>query len=182
MSYSTDKTLLVQEAQTGDPVAIERLLLVCQIDARRYARKYCKISDVDDAVQEALITVTRKVKTLKVAAAFSSWLFMVIKRECRRLERLMFRQVPLEDEQAEQQLAARSDSVLKMDLIKALDSLPPHYLEVVLLRDFEELTVSEISVRLSESVGTVKSRLHRAREMVREYMLGPDERSKDLVL
>ena len=171
MSIAANKILLVEAAQSGDPAAIEKLLAVCQIDARRYARKYCKVTDVDDAVQEALITVTRKVKTLKVVAAFSSWLFMVIKRECRRLERMMFRHEPLEEELIEQQLAARSDSVLKLDLIRALDSLPPHYRQIVLLRDFEELTVSEIAERLSETVSTVKSRLHRAREMVREYMI-----------
>ncbi|WP_422596971.1 RNA polymerase sigma factor [Pseudomonas sp.] len=52
-----------------------------------------------------------------------------------------------------------------------MESLPAHYLEVVLLRDFEELTISEISERLQEPVGAIKSRLHRARELVREYLL-----------
>lgn len=39
--------------------------------------------------------------------------------------------------------------------------------------DFEELTIAEIAQRLGEPPGAVKSRLHRARELVREYMLGP---------
>ena len=56
---------------------------------------HCQASDVDDAVQESLLVVSRKVKALKVAAAFSSWLFTVIKRECRKLERMMFRHEPL---------------------------------------------------------------------------------------
>jgi DNA-directed RNA polymerase specialized sigma24 family protein len=54
----------------------------------------------------------------------------------------------------------------------ALESLPAHYLEVVLLRDFEELTIAEIAERLDEQPGALKSRLHRARELVREYLLG----------
>ena len=173
MTFSSDRTVLVQAAQTGDPAAIERLLAASRTDARRYAQKYCKVSDIDDAVQEALITVIRKIKALKAATAFSSWLFMIIKRECRKLERMMFKQEPLEDEIAERLLAEKPDSILRMDLIKALDSLPAHYLEVILLRDFEELTISEISDRLAESSSTIKSRLHRAREMVREYMIGP---------
>ena len=86
---------------------------------------------------------------------------------------MMFKQEPLVGEIAERLLAEKPDSILRADLIKALDSLPPHYLEVILLRDFEELTISEITERLSETNSTVKSRLHRAREMVREYMLGP---------
>ena len=166
-----DRSDLILAAQTGDAAAIEQLLAVCQADARRYARRHCHASDVDDAVQETLLTISRKVKGLKAAAAFSSWLFVVIKRECRRLERLMFRHEPLPDEIAEDKMLSRPDASLRIDLARALESLPAHYLEVVLLRDFEELTISEIAQRLGEQAGAVKSRLHRARELVREYML-----------
>ncbi len=173
MAAGLDHSNLILAAQAGDPAAISRLLAVCQADARRYARRHCHASDVDDAVQESLLTVSRKVKGLKAAAAFSSWLFTVIKRECRKLERMMFRHEPLEDEVAEQQLASRTDASLRLDLANALESLPAHYLEVVLLRDFEELTIAEIAARLGEQPGAIKSRLHRARELVREYLLGP---------
>lgn len=166
-----DRSDLILAAQTGDGASIDRLLLVCQADARRYARRHCHASDVDDAVQEALLTISRKVKALKAAAAFSSWLFVVIRRECRRLERLMFRQEPLPDEIAEDKMLSRPDTSLRVDLARALESLPAHYLEVVLLRDFEELTIGEIALRLGEQSGAVKSRLHRARALVREYML-----------
>ena len=98
---TADRSDLILAAQTGDAASIERLLTVCQADARRYARRHCHASDVDDAVQEALLTISRKVSGLRAAAAFSSWLFMVIKRECRRLERLMFRHEPLPEELAE---------------------------------------------------------------------------------
>jgi len=165
---------LILAAQTGDPAAISRLLAVCQADARRYARRHCHVSDVDDAVQESLLIISRKVTSLKAAVAFSSWLFTVIKRECRKLERMMFKHEPLEDEVAEQQLACRTDEALRIDLAHALESLPAHYLEVVLLRDFEELTIAEIAERLGEQPGAIKSRLHRARELVREYLLSPD--------
>ena len=162
---------LILAARTGDPAAIARLLAVCQPDARRYARRHCHASDIDDAVQESLLVVTRKVGGLKAAAAFSSWLFVVIRRECRRLQRAMFRHEPLDQELAERQLDARSDVALRIDLAHALESLPAHYLEVVLLRDFEELTIAEIAQRLDEPAGAVKSRLHRARELVREFLV-----------
>lgn len=168
-----DRDSLIMAAQTGDAMAISRLLAVCQADARRYAYRHCHASDVDDAVQESLLVVSRKVKGLKAAAAFSSWLFTVIKRECRKLERMMFKHDPLPDELAEEQMLCRDDIALRIDLAKALESLPAHYLEVVLLRDFEELTISEIAERLGEQQGAVKSRLHRARELVREYMVSP---------
>lgn len=168
-----ERDQLILDAQTGDSAAISRLLAVCQSDARRYAYRHCHVSDVDDAVQEALLIISRKVRGLKTAAAFSSWLFTVIKRECRKLERMMFRHDPLPDEVAEEQLLCCTDHALRIDLAHALESLPAHYLDVVLLRDFEELTIAEIAAHLGEQQGAIKSRLHRARELVREYMLGP---------
>ncbi len=169
-----DFTALIHEARCGDAMAIHALLGACQADARRYARRHCHASDVDDAVQESLLLISRKIHALRAVAAFSSWLFIVIKRECRRLSRAMFRQPPLDEDLAEQQLACRSDDELRLDLTAALESLPSHYLEVVLLRDFEELTIAEIARRLEQPAGAVKSRLHRARELVREYLICPD--------
>lgn len=168
----SDRNNLIIAAQTGDAAAVTRLLAVCQADARRYAYKHCHASDVDDAVQESLLIISRKVSGLKVVAAFSSWLFTVIKHECRKLSRAMFKHEPLPDEVAEELLLSRPSDDLRIDLAHALESLPAHYLEVVLLRDFEELTIAEIAQRLGEQPGAVKSRLHRARELVREYMLG----------
>lgn len=178
MEGGIDRSNLIFAAQSGDPAAIERLLAVCQADARRYARKHCQVSDVDDAVQESLLIVSRRVNGLKAAAAFSSWLFTVIKHECRKLARAMFRHDPLDELSVEQQLASKTDAALRIDLAAALESLPAHYLEVVLLRDFEELTIAEIAQRLHEPPGAIKSRLHRARELVREYMLSPDSLAK----
>ena len=172
-SGSADRENLIMAAQTGDLAAIGHLLAVCQADARRYARRHCQASDVDDAVQESLLIVSRKVEGLKAVAAFSSWLFTVIKRECRKLERMTFKTDELRNDDAEHQRLCKSDNDLRIDLAAALESLPAHYLEIVLLRDFEELTIAEISARLGERGGAIKSRLHRARELVREYMIGP---------
>jgi RNA polymerase sigma factor (sigma-70 family) len=164
---------LILAAQSGDTVALNRLLLVCRTDARRYARRHCAASDVDDAVQEALLILSRKVKGLKAAAAFSGWLFTIVRRECQRLSRKMFGQGVSIEDLADAQLATRSDEGLHLDLIAALESLPAHYLEVILLRDFAELTILEMAQKLGMQVPGVKSRLHRARELVREYMIGP---------
>lgn len=82
---------LIQNGQRGDPVAIHTLLGACQAEARRYAYKHCHASDIDDAVQETLLLISRIIHALRAAAAFSSWVYIVIKRECRRLSRAMFR-------------------------------------------------------------------------------------------
>lgn len=171
MNASPDIAHLIQGAKTGDASAIAQLLGACRTDARRYASRHCHASDVDDAVQESLLVVSRKVGGLQAVAAFSGWLFTVIKRECIKLARMMLRHDALDEVAAEQQLARRSDDALRVDLANALESLPAHYREVILLRDLEELTIAEIATRLEQPPGAVKSRLHRARQLVREYML-----------
>src|SRR4051794_20619221 len=74
-------------ARGGDAVAIGQLLRLAQPDIRRYAQRSCSISDVDDAVQEVLLILSRYVVTVRHAAALSAWLFRVARRECRRLAR-----------------------------------------------------------------------------------------------
>ena len=65
MRVNIDRNNLICAAQTGDAKAINSLLVVCQADVRRYARKHCHISDIDDAVQESLLIVSKKIQHLK---------------------------------------------------------------------------------------------------------------------
>ena len=67
-----ERERLILATQAGDVAAITRLLAICQADARRYARRHCHVSDVDDAVQESLLIISRKVTSLKATVAFSS--------------------------------------------------------------------------------------------------------------
>jgi RNA polymerase sigma factor (sigma-70 family) len=171
---------LVVRARGGDAAALDRLLFECRYDARRYALRHCVTSEVDDAVQEALLVVARRLRSLKTAASFAGWLFTVVRRECQRLSRRMFAHEELDDEKIADQLAARPMAELRMDLAFALESLPAHYLEMILLRDFEELTIAEICERLGLTVATAKARLRRARLLVREYLLGAEEEAPGL--
>lgn len=133
------------------------------------------MSEVDDAVQEALLIVARRLRSLKSAASFAGWLFTVVRRECRRMSRTMIAHEELDDDLIEAQLAERPMHELRRELAFALKSLPAHYLEIILLRDFEELTISKICERSGLTVATAKARLRRARVLVREYLLGEDE-------
>jgi len=170
MAPSNTHSEMIFAAQSGDVQALDRLLAACQADIRRYARRHCQAGDVDDAVQETLLVISRKVSGLKAAAAFTGWLFTVIRRECRRLSRAMLGRAEEALDAAERRVADTPDEALRLDIAAALESLPAHYLEVILLRDFEDLTIAEIAARLGESAGAVMSRLHRARALVREYL------------
>lgn len=60
---------------------------------------------------------------------------------------------------------------LRIDLSRAIQSLPDHYREVILLRDIEELSIDEIAGVLGLTRESVKARIHRARLMIREYLV-----------
>jgi RNA polymerase sigma factor (sigma-70 family) len=162
---------LLEAARTGDPAALNRLLAVCRPNVRRYAQRHCLLNDVDDAVQEALLSVSRHLGSLRVAAAFTGWLVRIVQRECRRLGRITLRYDPYDEATLEAWLGSRDDDTLRHELAQALEALPPHYREVVLLRDFEERTIAEMATALALTVPATKSRLHRARQLMREYLL-----------
>jgi len=172
MALNEQHQPVLQAAHGGDPEALAELLALCQPDIRRYAQRNCLISDVDDAVQEVLLVMSRRLSSLKVLAAFSGWLFKVVQRECRRMGRRAFNYDPYDEERAERWLASQNDASLRMEVVQALESLPHDYLQVVLLRDFEELSIAEMAQELGLTPAATKSRLHRARALAREYLVG----------
>ena len=156
---------LIAAASGGDPQAIAALLSSAQSDIRRYARRTCRTtSDVEDAVQETLIILYRRVSALRQAAAISGWLFTIVQRHCLRLAAMLIG-APLDAEASalDRRLAQTPLHDLRIDLAHAIESLPLHYRQVVLLRDVEELTIDEIAGQLETTRETVKARLHRGR-------------------
>ncbi|MEO5805700.1 sigma-70 family RNA polymerase sigma factor [Devosia sp.] len=162
---------LIALAQNGDHAAIATLLGHAQPDIRRYAKLNCRFDDIDDAVQDALLLVVRRISGLRSAAAFAGWLFAIVKRECYRLGRQsrMFGQpvahVP------EPALAQRPALELQYDLGMAIQSLPPHYRSVVLKRDMQEMSLDELAASEGITREAVKARLRRARAMIRDYLI-----------
>ena len=162
---------LIASAQGGDATALASLLAAVQPDIRRYARVSCSAADIDDAVQDALCVLHRHVGSLRAVGAFWSWTFQVVKRECIRLaKRALGRAAPIETIEDDARFASRPEHELRLDLANAIEALPGHYREVLVLRDIEELTIDEIATRLASTRETVKARLHRARALVREYL------------
>jgi RNA polymerase sigma factor (sigma-70 family) len=163
---------LIEAAQRGHPEAIAELLAVCQPDIRRFARRTCThAEDAEDAVQLALWQLYRKVGALRTAATFATWLFRIVERECYRLFRIRSRTEPFDDASVEAIAAPDVPLDLRLDLAKAIAALPVPYRTVFILRDIDEVTAPEAAAQLAISVEAVKSRLHRARAMVRERLM-----------
>jgi RNA polymerase sigma factor (sigma-70 family) len=160
---------LVQMAIAGDQAALVGLLDAAHPDIRRYARVACRANDVDDAVQEALWLLYRKVGTLRAASSLSAWLFAIVRRECLRLART-FGLAPAELHE-EASALSQTDEALRLDVAAGIQSLPEQYRTIVVMRDLEERTVDEMAEALGLSREAVKGRLHRARTLLREYLL-----------
>jgi len=163
---------LVEAAKGGDAIALDRLLAVSQPDLLRFARRTCaNAEDAEDAVQAALWQLHRRIGTLRVIAAFASWLFRIVERECRRLLGLQRQTIPLDQAPDSALRLAPVPLDLRRDLGAMIADLPDLYREVLILRDIEELTAPEAAFQLGISTEAVKSRLHRARTLLRDQLL-----------
>lgn len=162
---------LIEAARGGDEKALVSLITAAQPDVRRYAARNCRAADIDDAVQETLLLLYRRVGTLRVVTSFSAWLFAVARRACHRLLRMSVGIPDSLSDDATARLAHLRPEDLRIDLSRAIQSLPQHYREVILLRDIEELSIDEIAAVLGLTRESVKARIHRARMLIREYLI-----------
>ena len=163
---------LIEAACSGNEAAISRLLAVCQPDLKRFARRTCINSeDAEDAVQIALWRVYRKIGALRTVAAFASWLFRIVERECYRILTGRKESIPLHEADLDAVQAQMIPTDLRTDLTAAIQTLPENYRVVLILRDVDGLTAPEVAAELGVTVEAVKSRLHRARSMVREKLV-----------
>jgi len=137
--------------------------------------------DAEDVLIEALLKAYRHLDQLRDAAAFRPWLAQIAKRVCWQLKKrealLPLLQLSMLQQEGKDilkdeppldaQLAARQ---MKEFLDQAVRQLPPLYGEVYRLRDIEDMPGPEVEKRLGISPAAMKSRLHRARALVREYL------------
>ncbi|MDJ0709545.1 MAG: RNA polymerase sigma factor [Woeseiaceae bacterium] len=164
---------LLKAAKAGDPTAMSALLEIVQPDIRRYARYRCsRASAIDDVIQETLIIVNRKMSSVNNLEAFGGWLVRIVTRVCLlpalQLMRATESLVTIDNNI---DYSTRSDEDLRIDISKAIESLPEQYRSVIVMRDIEELSIGEMAERLGITRAATKSRLHRARGMVREYLV-----------
>ncbi|HTQ19956.1 RNA polymerase sigma factor SigE [Mycobacterium sp.] len=133
--------------------------------------------DAEDLTQETFIRVFRSVQNYQ-PGTFEGWLHRIttnlfldmVRRRARiRMEALPedYDRVPADEPNPEQ---IYHDSRLGPDLQAALDSLPPEFRAAVVLCDIEGLSYEEIGATLGVKLGTVRSRIHRGRQALRDYL------------
>jgi RNA polymerase sigma-70 factor (ECF subfamily) len=163
--------------------------LIAPIERRVYYTAYAILrtaADAEEVSQEAILKGFRGLRTFRGQARFSSWLLSIVTNEARMRLRQR-REVSLEllkspdnegeytpielAEWREIAVEALAQKELSAHLEEALATLPDMYREVLILRDIDGLNIAETAAALEISVPAVKTRLLRARLMVRDYFV-----------
>ena len=176
---------LVAAVQSGDAQALETLLARFQPHIYRFGMRMCRNpSDAEDVLQETLLAASRSVQGFRGASSLTTWLFTIARSFCIKKRRKQAaaqnagvaddasfdRALGVPDTGARPDEIAASRQVLGV-LEQAIATLPPKYREVLLLRDVEGLTAPQVAEVLGAGVPAVKTRLHRARKMLRDKVI-----------
>jgi RNA polymerase sigma factor (sigma-70 family) len=144
--------------------------------------------DARDLTQEAFIRVFRAWESFREGTSFLSWIYRIVtnlyRDELRRRKGVFTLPLP-EDNQPQDRpksdevhdpIAAIHERQLSATMEKALTTLTPEQRAVVVLADVEEYSYQDIADTIGCSIGTVRSRLHRARAQLRKSVVREQER------
>lgn len=171
----TQESLWVLRAQSGDRVALNRLLEAAQQRLYRYIVSLVRDASVaEDVLQEVFLRIYRKLRWLKDPALFRSWAYQIATRESfRRLARERVWKDQVRDEELLERVAApEPDETLRAQLRESLPAvlsrISPASRAVLLLYYVHELSLGETAAVLGIPLGTVKSRLSYGLSKLRE--------------
>lgn len=171
---------LIKAAQDGDATSLTTVVMESQPHVRKFAISLCASpQDAEDAAQEALIILYRKIGTLRATGALASWMFRIVRNECLRHVRLLASrrdEASAEPEGSAEQSA--EDAVLhRMEVERiaaAVSALPRDQRQVLIMRDIQGLPGKTVAHSLGMSNAAMKSRLHRARAALRHALAAAD--------
>lgn len=150
---------LLERAKRGEPEAFEELVRAYQADAWRFARSLTRDPHLaDDVTQEAFLRAFRFLPGFRGDAKFSSWLFAIV-RNC-AIDTMRKSSRP----PAEMRPPMGTDHQSRVEIRTAIDALADRLREPFLLVEVLGLPYADAAVVLGTKVGTIKSRVHRARQ------------------
>lgn len=183
MSTPETDEQLVRKAQQEDEKAFGELVHRYESKVYSLALKMLRNpEDAEDVLQDTFLRAYRGIKSFQGNSTFSTWIYRITANSAlMRLRRKHLPTVSIDDADeretpiniadwapgpVEQLLNQETQQAMN----QAIESLPPEFRQVFVLRDIEELSNSEVAEILDLSVAAVKSRLHRARLKVRDRL------------
>ena len=178
---------IVRKVLGGDANAFETLVLEYEKNVYNIALRMTGNSeDAADMTQEAFIKAYNSLQSFRGDSKFSVWLYRIVSNVCLDFLRSKNRRptvsLSVEDDDGEDTQLDVADESQSPELLldrkltrdsvrRGLDSLPPDYRQILLLREIQGLSYDEIAQALSLEVGTVKSRIFRARKRLCTFLI-----------
>ena len=179
--------LLVTKSKKGNLDAFEELISSYEKKAYNIAyRMMGNEEDAKDMAQEAFIKIYKSIQNFREESSFSTWLYRIVTNVCldelrkRKKDKLVPLELSIETEKgtAIVELSAERETpediyerIEKRQLIQnAISSLGEDYKTVIILRDIQGFGYEEIATMLNCSLGTIKSRINRARNLLKEKL------------
>jgi len=189
---NVDDAMLVERCRRGDSAAMERLILKYQNRIYNIILKMCaNPDDAAELTQETFVKIIEKIDKFEGRSGFYTWAFRIAVNltlnYCQRSVRLGYRSLDADDSEHSRQAKAQLKQFLSDDsspdpaavaesrdlceiVVKALMKLEEAHRAVVVLRDIEGMSYAQIAKVIDVEVGTVKSRLSRARSNLKEIL------------
>nr|WP_255672519.1 RNA polymerase sigma factor [Glycomyces amatae] len=162
---------MIAAARDGDVDALTAVVSDSHPNVRRFARSICATpEDAEDAAQEALIILYRKIGMLRASGALASWMFRIVRNECLRRVRTTRTHAPLPDTAVR---SAEDEALQRLEagrVAAAIAALPEDQRRALILRDVQGYSGRMAADALGLTTAALKSRLHRARKAVQESL------------
>lgn len=186
MAINEFEKVLIRKAVMGDEASFETLIFSCKGKAYNIAFRYLhNQEDALDALQESFIKIYRNLSKFNHESSFDTWVYRIVVNTCNDMlkksknrpqtegmhkdndgEYVM--EIPDYTNLPENRLLEKESA---SHLMHCLEQLAVEQKEIILLRDIQGFSYEEISKILQCSIGTVKSRISRARQKLREIYL-----------
>jgi RNA polymerase sigma-70 factor (ECF subfamily) len=175
-----DERDVIARAQAGDHDAFRLLVERYAAVGSRTARVLLTNPvDAEDASQEAWLDAWRALPRFDLERPFRPWLLTIVANRCRMKARRHNPEVALSDGMTDERaVQVEAGTEYDGELQEALDSLEPGQRQVLALRFYADLQLEEIAEAIDMPLGTVKSRLYRGLERLRERLQGAGPESR----
>ena len=173
---------LIEAVRAGDEAAFEALIHLHEKKVYALCRRMCRNEeDAMEAAQDTFLAVYRGIGSFRADASFSTWLYRLASNACidlLRREKKRGAETSLDDEALALTLPSRAPgpeeelerAELRRLVREGVAALPPDYRAALVLREAEGLSYQEIAQATGLELGTVKSRISRARGLLRNYL------------
>ncbi len=163
--------ILVKKAQRGDAEAFIALIEECKMTLRRVAYGYlANDEDVADAIQDTILAAYEHINTLKRGEHFKTWIVRILINNCTKVWRQKKRNISLEKEEHFEYDGRTDVQQSNVEFRELLMSLPEDSRTIFQLYYGEQFTTKEIAAILDMNENTIKSKLHRGKEQLREQL------------